>query len=638
MTRMKPAATPTRKTPVKGNKSAFAHRLKEARIGDLQAQYEVGLAYASGNGTEVDVGEAQHWFQSAARRGHVGAQYLLGVGYASGVGVPRDDWEALRWFFRAQEQGNANATYQLSRLFDKQHLALRDRSWAEAAAAGVAKAQWQLGRQSLVQGGPLGTLQALEWLGRAAEQGLAEAQYALGVLLSAPGEHHDMDAALERLQQAADQGMASAYLELEALNNPGQLDATPRGTRRKSPKGLEERLSSFAQSGSAENQYHLGVLYERGLVVACRQDRALDWYRSAAQRGDALAQTALARLLADTDPQSATQWYAQAAALGNAEAQHAYAVRLSGGIGVAPDPLAAHLWFSRAAAQDQPDALDAIAVALQASQPELALACTLKAAQAGHAGAQHRLALACHRGDGVAQDQAEAVRWMTRAAEGGHAPAQCDLAGWYAQGTGVPRDLARAATWYAQAVDAGPSPARTRAQWGLGSLLAQGGPGLAPDVKRATLLCRKAANAGYAPAQATMGLLMARAGQHDKALRWWDKAAEQGDPEAQYNLGMARLQGRGAVEDAEVAFTWVMYAAQAGVAVAQQRIGFAYATGLGVPVDVVEATKWFLLAEAAGSADARANLEHARTLLSPPQWAEARRRADVWVPKVRTGA
>ena len=50
-------------------------------------------------------------------------------------------------------------------------------------------------------------------------------------------------------------------------------------------------------------------------------------------------------------------------------------------------------------------------------------------------------------GDGVAEDDAEAVRWYRRAAAGGHPSAQHNLGLMYANGEGVPRDDARAYVW-----------------------------------------------------------------------------------------------------------------------------------------------------------------------------------------------
>ena len=51
-------------------------------------------------------------------------------------------------------------------------------------------------------------------------------------------------------------------------------------------------------------------------------------------------------------------------------------------------------------------------------------------------------------GQGVPQDDAEAVRWLRKAAEQGIAPAQIVLASNYALGLGVPQDYIQAHMWY----------------------------------------------------------------------------------------------------------------------------------------------------------------------------------------------
>ena len=90
----------------------------------------------------------------------------------------------------------------------------------------------------------------------------------------------------------------------------------------------------------------------------------------------------------------------------------------------------------------------------------------LKAAQAGdfqtalkewkplaHAGAQYNLGLMYANGEGVAEDDAEAARWLRLAADQGHAGAQYNLGVMYASGRGVPEDDAEAVRWLRLAAD-----------------------------------------------------------------------------------------------------------------------------------------------------------------------------------------
>ena len=69
-------------------------------------------------------------------------------------------------------------------------------------------------------------------------------------------------------------------------------------------------------------------------------------------------------------------------------------------------------------------------------------------AEEGDPLAQYSMANLYASGQGVAQDQAEAVRWLQRAARGGHRRAAVDLGNRYASGLGVERDLEEAAKWF----------------------------------------------------------------------------------------------------------------------------------------------------------------------------------------------
>ena len=80
--------------------------------GDANAQYNLGLKYASGEGVPEDDAEAVRWYRLAADQGLAIAQNNLGLMYASGEGVPEDDAEAVRWYRLAADQGLANRPVQ----------------------------------------------------------------------------------------------------------------------------------------------------------------------------------------------------------------------------------------------------------------------------------------------------------------------------------------------------------------------------------------------------------------------------------------------------------------------------------------------------------------------------------------------
>jgi hypothetical protein len=71
-----------------------------------------------------------------------------------------------------------------------------------------------------------------------------------------------------------------------------------------------------------------------------------------------------------------------------------------------------------------------------------------KAADQGIALAQFNLGVKYYKGEGVPQDDTEAVKWYRKAAEQGYAKAQFNLGGAYGLGKGVPEDYALAYFWF----------------------------------------------------------------------------------------------------------------------------------------------------------------------------------------------
>lgn len=89
------------------------------------------------------------------------------------------------------------------------------------------------------------------------------------------------------------------------------------------------------------------------------------------------------------------------------------------------------------------------------------------------------------------------------------------------------------------------------------------------------------------------GLELFRAGEYQRALREFDRAAKAGNVEAMNNLGMAYLQGRGAPRNAELAMGYFRQAAERGHATAANNIGYIYENGMGVVRDSARAQLWY---------------------------------------------
>ena len=93
----------------------------------------------------------------------------------------------------------------------------------------------------------------------------------------------------------------------------------------------------------------------------------------------------------------------------------------------------------------------------------------------------------------------------------------------------------------------------------------------------------------------------------DMALLWYQKAAEQGLAEAQFNLAhLLVAEEISAVAAAE----WMHKAAAQGMTDAEYLLGVIYAEGIGVEMDHAKARIWLKKAVAKGHADARDFLKH----------------------------
>lgn len=116
-----------------------------AEQGNADAQAGLAELYETGQGVPKDLAKAIELYRQAAERGHVGAQYALGFDYETGRGVPQDQVQAAKWFGLAAEQGQALAQYELGQ------------------------------RYALGVGVPVNRCEALKWLMLAAAQGQPDA-------------------------------------------------------------------------------------------------------------------------------------------------------------------------------------------------------------------------------------------------------------------------------------------------------------------------------------------------------------------------------------------------------------------------------------------------------------------------------
>ncbi|MEJ2178385.1 MAG: tetratricopeptide repeat protein, partial [Gammaproteobacteria bacterium] len=110
---------------------------------------------------------------------------------------------------------------------------------------------------------------------------------------------------------------------------------------------------------------------------------------------------------------------------------------------------------------------------------------------------------------------------------------------------------------------------------------------------------------GAADAQFNLGVLYIEGKglpvDRGEAIFWFEKAANQGHPEAQYNLGHLLLEQTGDVEKISQGIEWWRKSAEAGFAVAQYNYGRALYYGVGVNESRPKAKSWFEKSAAGGN-------------------------------------
>jgi hypothetical protein len=145
----------------------------------------------------------------------------------------------------------------------------------------------------------------------------------------------------------------------------------------------------------------------------------------------------------------------------------------------------------------------------------------------GNANAQYNLGNMYMDGQGVPQNDAEAVKWFRRAADQDFVDAQSNLGAMYIDGRGVPQNHAEALRWL-----------------------------------------RLAAGRGDAEAQSNLGNMYLKADcvqqSFDDAMKWYRRAADQGLAIAQFNLGFGYASGQGVPQNDVMAHMWFNLSAAQG--------------------------------------------------------------------------
>ncbi|WP_315981687.1 tetratricopeptide repeat protein [Aliamphritea spongicola] len=160
-----------------------------------------------------------------------------------------------------------------------------------------------------------------------------------------------------------------------------------------------------------------------------------------------------------------------------------------------------------------------------------------RATELDHAEAAYNLGIAYQTGTGISKDLPQAIKTYQRSAELGNAKAQRNLGLMYSAGIGTEQNYPKAFEYFTASARAG----EATSQYNLGIMYLQG-TGTERDPELAQEWLTRAASNGDSNAQMTLGVLL-QDSDLNASLLWYNRAAEQNNPYALYNLAILYWKG-----------------------------------------------------------------------------------------------
>ena len=192
------------------------------------------------------------------------------------------------------------------------------------------------------------------------------------------------------------------------------------------------------------------------------------------------------------------------------------------------------------------------------------------------------------------EESRQAAEIFRQVADAGYSQGMFGLADMKMAGKGIPLDVKGAVALYEAAAGLGNIPALFR----LGTVYWAQGDNYRPEKSYECFV--KSAEAGFPPAYNCLGDChfygIGTPKNVDEAVRWFTKAASNGDADASFKLGCIFEGEMGVAKDESLSYKMYMQAAMAGVPEAQFRIGTLAYEGR-IEGGKKGAAKWFALCE-----------------------------------------
>jgi uncharacterized protein len=332
----------------------FIENMKKAKSDDARAQYKVGLAYAYGQGAEMNTEEAMYWYCQAAIQGNAIAQYNYGYAFHWGKNAPLNRKEAAKWFHLSANQGHVAPMYYLATYYQNGSVAdgavpkdliesykwlhvslervktsklrksissLKNKVSDEISMIDSGKARYRIWKwvpQKSAKAGDEKLCEKRPWLKAAAKPADAKVQAKMRAAMAAfPAPTgapkpkakmakkkddpvkavHDLIAkkelekAAKRADLLANRGNPKAQILLAKMYLSGQ------GIFQNDSMAWHWNMKA-ALKKVPEGQYQVGSMFENGQGVPTNIEDAVKWYEAAAKQGHIEAQISLGKIYA----------------------------------------------------------------------------------------------------------------------------------------------------------------------------------------------------------------------------------------------------------------------------------------------------------------------------------------------------
>ena len=555
---------------------------KSAEQGNPDAAYQLGYIYSSNEYSISDPDKANAYYAQAlqdyekAEEENINAtaEYRIGLIYLNALGVEQDIDKALYWLEKSTLNGNASAAYKLASLYENGELIPQDNE------------------------------KAFLFYQISAELENPYACYKLGNIFLEKG---DISQAIHNFEQSAEKNISHAWYKLGQIYSDEQYGVLD--TEKSNicySKALLQYISDYNENPDDFTAYRIGQMYLDAKGINQDVSNAVKWFEKSAEQGN---------------PDAAYQ-------LGYIYSSNEYSIS---------DPDKANAYYAQAL-QDYE----------KAEEENI------------NATAEYRIGLIYLNALGVEQDIDKALYWLEKSTLNGNASAAYKLASLYENGELIPQDNEKAFLFYQISAEL----ENPYACYKLGNIFLEKG-----DISQAIHNFEQSAEKNISHAWYKLGQIYSdeqygvldteksnicyskallqyisdynenpddftayRIGQMyldakginqdvSNAVKWFEKSAEQGNPDAAYQLGYIYKSDIYGVKNDMLSNKYFSFALSNYInefnkhpfdAELAMRIGTFYNYGLGVEHDIDRAVLWYKKAVELGNKKAQEKIDNAK--------------------------